>query len=163
MQQFLRGFGGFYQFDVSVCDFFSEKIRTAMASPLRGIQGQCNIKCLEPQQKCDKLTRWGWHGMTRTTEQKLFSNPELWYLTHNTETQLPCSYFKTQSTDATDNWHSPLSASQVLAGIPDMYRPTYRSTGWPTLSQVLTNIAIDMLTNSWPIWRLRGDWYSADI
>ena len=51
MQQFLRSFGGFYQFDVSVC------VRTAMASPLRGVQGQCNIKCVEPQQKSDKLTR----------------------------------------------------------------------------------------------------------
>ena len=72
MQQFLRGFGGFYQFDVSVCDFFGKKMGTAMASPLRGIQGQCNIKkCVEPAeiQQAD-LVR-----LTRTTEQKLFSNP----------------------------------------------------------------------------------------
>ena len=42
----------------------------------------------------------------------------------------------------------PVSASQVLAGVLDMYWPTYRSTGWLTLGQVLTNIAIDILTNS---------------
>ena len=42
----------------------------------------------------------------------------------------------------------PVSASQVLAGVLDMYRPTYRLTGWLTLGQVLTNIAIDILTNS---------------
>ena len=58
MQQFLRGFGGFYQFDVGVCVIFLEKMGTAMASALRGIQGQCNIKkCVEPRQKSDKLIR----------------------------------------------------------------------------------------------------------
>ena len=45
----------------------------------------------------------------------------------------------------------PVSASQVSAGILDMYRPTYRSTCWLTLGQVLTDISIDMSTNSRPI------------
>ena len=60
MKQFLRGFGGFYQsnvralFRVCVGGVFGKK-GTAMASPLRGVQGQPNIiTCVEQRQKCGK-------------------------------------------------------------------------------------------------------------
>lgn len=121
---------------------FLEKMGTAMASHLRGIQGQCNIKkCVEPWQKSDKLTQWGWCGMTWTTEQKLFSNLRPRYLMHNTEPQLPCPNFKTQSTDMPARCQPaywPCIGRHIGRHVGrHLVRcwSTYWSTCWPTVDQ----------------------------
>ena len=69
-----------------VWEVFLEKIGTAMASPLRGIQGQSNIiTYVEQRQKCSKLTQRGWCWMKWTTEQNKksfkFSNRDILHLT----------------------------------------------------------------------------------
>ena len=121
-----------------------------MASHLRGIQGQCNIKkYVEPRQKSDKLTQWGWRGMTRTTEQKLFSNLWLWYLMRNTETQLPCPNFKTQSTDMParcQRAYWPCIGRHIGRHVGrHLVRcwSTYWSTCWPTVDQYSDCVVID--------------------
>ena len=121
-----------------------------MASHLRGIQGQCNIKkCVEPRQKSDKLTQWGWRGMTRTTEQKLFSNLRLRYLMRNTETQLPCPNFKTQSTDMParcQRAYWPCIGRHIGRHVGrHLVRcwSTYWSTCWPTVDQYSDFVVTD--------------------
>ena len=97
---------------------------------LRGIPGQCKvITCVDPRQKSNKLRLRGWPGLTRTTERKLFSNPQtvLYCAKHRYAVTTRLTYQTICRYVATATWQSRVH--RYSANTSTEYQPIVQTKG----------------------------------